>query len=187
MSRAEDGLLYIQRMIDDERVRLSRAAGGIKGGNPQLVNREVNLSSNLEGYPNSRTRTRAESECVSVSGFVVLPRKESAERKPDASMRFQEFWSPYPLKDESENLVAGVWLGLVTVDIEQAVLDCEARYLQSDQVVRGVVKKASNWLHDCSRAGWKCEWPPAPKPNGKMTEADVKAAIMELRRKEGKC
>lgn len=62
----ECGSLFIARMVEDERVRLLRAAGGIKGGNPNLkeeVNHKVNLTSNLkparEGYPPSDVRARA--------------------------------------------------------------------------------------------------------------------------------
>jgi uncharacterized phage protein (TIGR02220 family) len=48
-SRDEDGCIFSRRMVKDERVRNSRAAGGKKGGNPILmVNNKVNLKDNQE-------------------------------------------------------------------------------------------------------------------------------------------
>ena len=143
-------------------------------------------------------RALARAECVSVSvsdaGFVS--RKRSPEEKPksDASMRFTEFWKRYPLKDVAENLSAGIWLGLVTIDVECAVFACLERYLASDQVARGIVKSPNNWLHDCSRANWECVWPAAQlangngKPSDGLTEAQriAKAAEKIMRDREAR-
>ena len=114
----------------------------------------------------SETETETETEQRHTqSGFVRWP-KPPQKPKPEASLRFPEFWKRYPLKDVAENLSAGVWLGLVTIDVEAAVFSCLERYLASDQVARGVVKSPNNWLHDCARANWECVWPAAQPANG---------------------
>ena len=132
-----------------------------------------------------RALARAESVCVSESS-MFFPRKESAERKPNASERFAEFWDRYPLKTGMD-LTCQIWLSLVTISDEAAVFACLARYLASDHVARGVVMSARNWLHDCARDKWAAEWPAAMKPNGpagKMTEAEIKAAMLAARKEK---
>ena len=51
-SKTDDGCIYSRRMVRDEELRQVRAAGGLKGGNPDLLKRsrlssKVNLSANL--------------------------------------------------------------------------------------------------------------------------------------------
>lgn len=58
-----EGIYYSKRMIRDEEIRLKRAAGGVKGGNPKLtqgypeglpkVGSKVNLPPNLQPTPSS--------------------------------------------------------------------------------------------------------------------------------------
>lgn len=176
--KPEDGPMYIERMVNDERVRLSRAAGGVKGGNPSLVTSKVNLTSNLipppQGSPHSRARMRADSD--SESGFVSFP--EVKKEIFNASNRFNEFWQRYPLKT-GENVCAGVWLSVVSVEAENDVFACLERYLASEQVSRSVIMRPNNWLHDAARDNWKCEWPPAkkngssPLPPGGKTHTEL--------------
>lgn len=54
-SKTETQVIYSRRMIRDEEIRASRAAGGIKGGNPALikVNGKDNLIANLMPTPSS--------------------------------------------------------------------------------------------------------------------------------------
>lgn len=150
IARSESGLLSIPRMVEDERVRLARAEGGSKGGNPNLLNQEVggkvNLPDNHKVKVLSRARTRADSDSGS------------------CSQKFSEFWKKYPRKfGESEAL--GDWVSVVTEENEAAVFACLDRYLASDEVGRGVVMSAGStmrdigWLVKCSRDGWACEWP----------------------------
>jgi hypothetical protein len=90
-----------------------------------------------------------------------------------ASGRFREFWERYPLKN-GENLCAGVWTGIVTVEMEEPLFACLGRYLDSEQVHRGVVMKPNNWLHDCSRDGWRSDWPKAhANGSGKQTQSQI--------------
>lgn len=77
-----------------------------------------------------------------------------------SSSRFAEFWEAYPLKDGA-NLACQIFLSVVSVENEQAVFACLARYLASDHVARGIVKRANNWLHDCARDQWNSNWPKA--------------------------
>jgi hypothetical protein len=90
---------------------------------------------------------------------VSLPDRPS-KAKDNTSMRFQEWWARYPRKT-GEQVCAQLWISLVTTDNEAAVFACLGRYLASDEVSRKVVMAPNNWLHDCSRDGWKSDWPAA--------------------------
>lgn len=65
----ENSVLFIRRMVEDEALRLRRAAGGSKGGNPVLsvgkvgvkVNLTPNLNPEVEVGCDSRARMRADS------------------------------------------------------------------------------------------------------------------------------
>ena len=111
-----------------------------------------------------------------------LPARKVVEsvRLSDASQRFAEFWGLYPLKT-GEDLACQIWLSLVSLANEAAVFACLNRYLASDHVSRGVVMAPRNWLHDCARDKWACEWPAASKPNGKV---DALEMIEELKRRD---
>lgn len=58
-SEKEGGCMYSRRMVRDEKIRKSRAAGGFKGGNPSLkkdnhkIESKVNLPTNLKPTPSS--------------------------------------------------------------------------------------------------------------------------------------
>jgi hypothetical protein len=112
-------------------------------------------------------------------------RMEGTERNGNAlavvswsSMRFAEWWAAYPLK-QGENLCAGLWTSLVTVENEAAVFACMARYLASDHVARGVVKAPNNWLHDCSRDNWASDWPAAANSKPMSTADRVIARVQQ--------
>lgn len=96
---------------------------------------------------NTITRVRAFSE----------PPPKPAERP---SQRFEEFWERYPVK-EGRDLVAGLWISLVTIYNEGKVFACLDRYLASDRAQRSP-KNANNWLHDCARDKWESDWPKSP-------------------------
>lgn len=82
-SRAPDGCIYSRRMVRDEEIRSTRAAGGIKGGNPALVggehsagkvNRKVRKKVNLP--PNLPTTPASASSSASSSAInMELPFK----------------------------------------------------------------------------------------------------------------
>ncbi len=68
-----NGCIYSRRMIRDEIVRQSRAAGGIKGGNPSLlkkknkeikVGNKVNLHANLQTTPSSSSSSSSSSSIL---------------------------------------------------------------------------------------------------------------------------
>ena len=84
VSQRDDGVLFIARMVEDERIRLARAVGGGKGGNPALVNHELNGKVNHEGYPclknDSRAGARADSDSSSLSGKEEILLDEIADR-----------------------------------------------------------------------------------------------------------
>jgi hypothetical protein len=72
-SKDNHGAIYSRRMIRDEEIRIKRAAGGVKGGNPMLLDaakhgpQKVNLHANLEITPASSSS--------SSSAFVPQPHR----------------------------------------------------------------------------------------------------------------
>lgn len=63
LSRSENGTLFIQRMVEDEALRVKMAEGGRKGGNPNLVKQKVALEVNLNAnLTDKHARARADSD-----------------------------------------------------------------------------------------------------------------------------
>jgi hypothetical protein len=169
---AESGALFVERMVEDEELRLKMAEGGRKGGNPNLrrkVGGEVNLPDNPE---DKHARTRADSGSGSLSPTLEFQRKPAQVETPKPaehpSRRFAEFWALYPVKD-NRPISEGVFVSLVTTANEGAVFACLRRYLDSDRGARSP-KNPANWLHDCARDQWESDWPKArdatPQPQG---------------------
>jgi hypothetical protein len=64
--RDDEGCIYSKRMIRDEEIRQSRAAGGSKGGNPALLAKKTgpqkdNLPANLQPTPSSSSSSSSSS------------------------------------------------------------------------------------------------------------------------------
>lgn len=99
-SRDVDGCIMSRRMINDEKVRQSRAAGGALGGNPALkvaakVKGKVNLPPNLEPTPSS-------SSSPSTSSSLRSENKPSRALKSSAySEEFESAWLAYPSRPGS--------------------------------------------------------------------------------------
>jgi hypothetical protein len=74
------------------------------------------------------------------------------------SERFEEFWNRYPRK-QHRDAACHAWISVVTVDTEAAVESCLMRYLESDEVARGVCQNPENWLMEQHRDNWAGEWP----------------------------
>ncbi len=92
INETTDGILFIKRMVDDEAVRLKRAAGGLLGGNPNLtddVNYEVNHTNanKVNGLPCERTG--ADSDSGSLLGFAA---ELKAQDQQSAEWFASEFW-----------------------------------------------------------------------------------------------
>jgi hypothetical protein len=75
------------------------------------------------------------------------------------SPRFEEAWKLYPRKTGKPG-AAHWWVSLVTISNEAAVVDCLNRFLASADVARGFVPKSfGDWLQECARDSWECDWP----------------------------
>lgn len=119
-SRDEDGCILSRRMIRDENIRQSRAAGGSLGGNPALkgkkkVDQKVNHPGNLDPTPSSSsTPSSSTGTTVPVTPRATrlaqdwtLPEDWAAwarEARPDldiagAADRFKDFWVAKAGKD----------------------------------------------------------------------------------------
>lgn len=91
----------------------------------------------------------------------VMPRAADMTNPP--SDRFDEAWRLWPLKVERD-AAAQAWLSVVDATVEERVLACMQRFLNSGQAKRGVIPKFANWLFQQHRDGWAGEWPEAPTP-----------------------
>lgn len=110
----------------------------------------------------------------------------AADLNGKESQRWGEFLEKYPLKVELDD-ASRQFLSFVTVENEAEVFGCLERYMQSDQVSRGVISKPAKWLLDQHRSEWKSDWPKARDPTKTPTSADVIADIRrEIREKEAK-
>jgi len=90
---AEDNAIFSKRMIRDENLRQLRAAGGIKGGNPNLKdNHKVNLKPNLKDETKVKQKpTPTSSSSSSSSSSINTP-------LPPKGELFDLFWKAYPKK-----------------------------------------------------------------------------------------
>ena len=141
--KTEDGTIYSRRMIRDEVIRETRAAGGKLGGNPMLkdaskVNHEVNL------YAENKVNQNLTPSSSSSSS-------SSLKEKKDASR----------LALMPEGMDAGIWADFQTVrKTKNAPLTITA--------LKGLAKQASlagvsleSALQECCTRGWqsfKAEW-----------------------------
>lgn len=160
------GRLFIEQMVSEEEVREKRAAGGSRGGNPQLLNRDntrevdrkVNLPPNLliekEDNAHSRARTRA----LSVSLYS-----------------FSEFFAAFPEKS-SRAKMQQAWDDVVHPEAVDLVKSCMERYLASDRVARGVVQAGDRWLREQAENGWQGDWPRAESQRKRYAIAEVPEA-----------
>lgn len=103
VNRGEGQVLFIRRMVEDEELRIRRAAGGGKGGNPNLATKEVNLppnlDHNLEVNYDSRERTRADSDSeilavVETTNTENLPTR-ARDLIPPIDFEFREFMGAF--------------------------------------------------------------------------------------------
>ena len=92
---------------------------------------------------------------------------------------FAKFWTLYPRKVHQDE-AARAWLSVGADDAAPAVMACLDRYLASDEVSRGVVKNAHNWLFEGARDRWEGEWP-KPAKNGahKQSRTEMLDEIMK--------
>jgi uncharacterized protein YdaU (DUF1376 family) len=124
----------------------------------------------------SKTETHTQSVRVRASDLNGL-----------VSQRFNEFWNRYPLQVEKDAACAQ-WVSVVTTENEAAVFECFSRYLASDQVNRGVVKKAHLWLQSQHRDGWASKWPVAVNgKNGATLEKPKPTICPRCKKKPCEC
>lgn len=133
---AEDNAIFSKRMIRDESLRQSRAAGGIKGGNPNLKdNHKVNLQ------PNLKDETKVKQKPTPSSS------SSSSSTKDIYTQEFEEFWDFYPQKTGKGEAYKS-WKkikpdarlrGLITIAV--------GNYKLSKKVKEGFVKNPATWLN----------------------------------------
>lgn len=108
-SRDDEGCIFSRRMIRDEKIRESRAAGGSKGGNPNLkVRGEVNLQPNLELTPSSSSSSS---------------KKHLSSVSSDDS--FDRFWAAWPSTDRktAKAKCAEKWLKADLSELADTIVD----------------------------------------------------------------
>lgn len=137
-----------------------------------------NAKGNVSATPQiqSRAETETETDTEQTSPPVRAPRVADLDGQP--SDRFDELWQRWPRKTERDR-AARNWISYVTVANETAVMACADRYLNSDEVSRGVVCNFHTWLERQHRGGWADEWPrarerpAAPQGREQRRQADI--------------
>lgn len=138
-SDIDPGRFYIKRMVEDERVRLLRAAGGSLGGNPSIP-RKVNLPSNLSSSrevnrPLARAhvpRSGSDSGSDSDSSEEVNQNSERARELvpiPDFGPEFQRVIGAFlaagvKLSEQDTYQAAQEWASLLTPESRFAAAQC---------------------------------------------------------------
>jgi hypothetical protein len=109
-STDEAGCIYSRRMVRDEQIRLKRAAGGLLGGNPALLNggKKINGKDN---HPSNLQPTPA----VASASASASPKKHKTNGRPRNGAAdppgFGAFWTAYPRKKARQTAVEA-WLKL---------------------------------------------------------------------------
>jgi hypothetical protein len=81
--------LYVPEMVESERIRQARGAGGVKGGNPKLVGMKVNHQGSLEGKP------RSDSDSIDSK---TLEKKDAPNFEDDFEAWFETIYQRHPRK-----------------------------------------------------------------------------------------
>ena len=167
-SRTSIGVIFSRRMVNDERIREARAAGGKLGGNPALVGEKDNLATNLpsdgrlDGCP-----TPSSSSSSSPSG-IPLP--------PWDPVAFGMAWQTYPARGRTKREAAIAAWRLAIQNLEhrlsgpakaqewlvQRVKD----FARSPKAKTKYVTSIAAWLeggsYDDDPAAWQDDDQPAP-------------------------
>ena len=138
----ESGCYYCRRMIKDELVRASRAAGGSKGGNPALTNHDkdnqkdtgkvgdkVNLPPNLSPTPSSSSAF-ASAKKEKEDGFSFA--ENTSEGTPEGdrltmpgglSAWSEQFWAVYPKKVKRNEIDEAMDRAVIEIVHRKSVCD----------------------------------------------------------------
>lgn len=84
------------------------------------------------------------------------PRAADLDGQP--SSRFEEVWAKWPRRQQKDR-AGHNWISFVTVTNETKVMACVERYLNSDDVKRGVCMDLWKFLEQQHRDGWEGRWP----------------------------
>lgn len=159
--KQEGNVFFIPRMVRDEEIRMARAAGGIKGGNPALmVDQKVNLTSEVKVRAISRARMRADSDSSFDSVSKILPEK----KENDADEVCALLIARHPKTGDAtlaEHAFVEV-LGQPNADMAKIAtahaLWCS--HWTEERTKTAYIPKLSNWLRD---GAWRQKPPPRAK------------------------
>jgi hypothetical protein len=179
-SRDTHGVIFNRRMVRDTEISEKRRAAGRLGGNPNLVGNEVNHTAkqngNLLNQTSNQNPTLSSSTSSSTSKHTQtrVPLASDQTAKPPG--RWAEFQERYPRKQHL-NQASQAYVSVVTADNESQVFACLDRYLDSDEVRRGVVANPDKWLFAQAADGWAGMW---PARNGMGPDREYDDAIKRL-------
>jgi len=114
-----DGAFFSKRMVKDENIRLARAAGGIKGGNPNLKKSKVNLDSNLnQENKDKQNTTPSSSSSSSLNTTTTLPhtRPETVDNYPQPKPPRFYLKSDWVVEKTDQRVVSAARLINIAVD-----------------------------------------------------------------------
>jgi hypothetical protein len=91
LKKDENGCIYSARMLRDESLRKVRREAGSKGGNPNLLNQKVNLSSNQTSNQNPTPSSSSSiSSSTSVNTEQKIKERESGDKSPTIVKSFED-------------------------------------------------------------------------------------------------
>lgn len=141
-SRDVDAVIYNRRMVRDEEIRNKRAAGGILGGNPILLNQKDKQKDNLSDNLNANLQTTPSS---------------STSSSNTQTRAFSDFWNQYPSRNGVKRGKADAEMEFLRLGERDLldVLKAVANYANSPDILKGVgVRDAVRFL---KKSYWR-EW-----------------------------
>lgn len=174
--RNEKRTIFSRRMVKDEHNRIARGNGGIKSLVNSAVPRPKDTSKDTLpcSIPNDHKGPTQEDVVVSGNGFH---KKETSLRAiPKPSQAFEKWWSCWSAvrgthhRQQAET----AYVLYVTVDLEQACIDCTRSYLASlSNPASGF--NPHNFLMNESSDDFRARWPASRK----RTSGDELETILE--------
>jgi uncharacterized protein YdaU (DUF1376 family) len=123
-----------------------------------------------------RGRARADSDSDSVSEVLVISSSKTAEDK------FPVWFNGFRGRKADPDGACRQWISRITAETLDVAFACRDRYNASEEVSRGVLMEAKNFIEQQANGGWRGEWPVVgsvvPKPT--FTERSAHRGIQAM-------
>jgi hypothetical protein len=169
-SRDDAGCLFSRRMVRDEKLRESRAAGGILGGNPALL--KVNLPANLQPTPASSSASSS-----------AIPKSIAASRPSNSQKKKTGLPAGFAISERVKAWAVQKGYARLQDHFDAFVLSAEKhgyRYSSWDAALMEAIRKDWAGFGSAGKAPRITVLPDLPRRDGDIPDA-AKAVIAKMR------